>query len=267
MASNEDMFDDTPKPLNNIFDELTLGELTDRTTQALSTRRIAAGEVAISEAEQNVVQDRAREIIRKTRAASKHVDDGGPLADIQAMHNLSLSIGLPTPRILFNAMVDAADAASDAKKKTWRRQIRQMSEVKETGCIKIDFVKGEDSAYLVLDECGPDHDLTAQLDKIYTRIPDKRREEILKHLSMLVYLGRAAYSQMMVKMMPTLTAIGKGIRVPSSDSGVNNTFDPRILNVDPANTTFYVVHASDRRVGIFVRLSSEIDSTEALGSR
>jgi len=228
------------------LDGLIFDEATDRAAEALFAKRAATGEAAIGRAERAAAQERAREILGKAGAANGE----GPLAGIQDMHNLSLAIGLPAPRILFDAMVDAA-AATNKEKKVWRRQLMRMSEVQETGCIKVDFAGKKGSAYLVLDECGPGHNLTAQLNKLYARVPNERRGEILNHLSALVHLGRAAYSQMMVQMMPTLEAIGKKIRVAGA-------FDPRLLGVDPANTTLYVPHTGNRRVGIFVRLSSEI---------
>ena len=169
----------------------------------------------------------------------------GEAAGLRDMRNLSLAIGLPAPRILFDAMVEAS-RGTNGEKEAWRRELGQMSEVTETGCIRIDFSGEAAPAYLVLDACGPDHDLTAQLDKIYSRIPAGRRKEILKHLSVLVHLGRAAYALMATKVRPVLAQIGEKTGGPASP--------PHALHVDFANTTLYVPHIGGRRVGIFVRL-------------
>ena len=61
----------------------------------------------------------------------------GGAAGLRDMRNLSLSIGLPVPRILFDAMVEAS-RGTDGEKEAWRRELGQMSEVTETGC-RIDF--------------------------------------------------------------------------------------------------------------------------------
>ncbi len=68
---------------------------------------------------------------------------------------------------------------------------------------------------------------------------------------MLVYLGRAAYSQMMAKMAPLLGAIGPRVPVPEGAP----PFDYAVLGVDPGNTTLYLPHVpGPRRVGIYVEV-------------
>ena len=206
------------------------------------------------------VQDRARQLVDGSQNSSETTQ---LLAGIRHMHHLSLSIGLPTPRILFGAMVDVATAKPN-RKNIWRRRLQLMSEITEQGCIQVDL-PGRASAhmtfYLILDECGPDHDLTAELDKLYTHLPEKSRGAIREHLSTLIYLGRAAYSQMAQKMEGVLTEIGRRIRIQDGAP----PFDFRVLEVDPQNTTLYVAHMSDRRVGIFVR--RDCDPAVKSGSR
>lgn len=228
-----------------IANELTFDEVADRAADALSAERRAAGLTDLTEAEREAAEERARGLINEASG-----DSDGALAGMQDMHNLSLSIGLPVPRIIFGALIEETSAPG-GRKKAWRRKLKQMSEVQETGCIQVDIQDA--TVYLVLDGCGPDHDLGAELDKVYSRTPEDRHEEIRKHLSVLVYLGRAAYAQMMIKMDDLLQEVGK--KFPAPDS-----FDPRVLGIDPANTTFYSPSASERRVGIFVRLSDETGS-------
>jgi len=245
----------------DLFDELTLDELTERAAEA---QRAAGTE--LSEADLDAVQVRAREIIAETResqrlAASEAKASGteaaGPLAGMDDMHALSLSIGLPVPRLLFSQAINAS-SATKGRKKAWLRELKVMSDVKETGCIQADFfdtqTREQNTAYLVLEECGEDHDLGAQLDKVFSRVAEDKHDDIRKHLSMLVYLGRSAYGQMMMKMVPLLTKLGK--KLPDG-------FDPRQLVIDPDNTTLSLNIAGTRRVGIFVRLADEIPGAPA----
>jgi len=253
--SEADNVSETDSGSGTDSDDATIDDLAERVIEA----HHAAGGKDLGETDRVAAQARAREIINEAR---DRADDNGALAGLHDMRKLSLAIGMPVPRILFNAMIDAA-AVSESRRRTWRRQLK--FGVKETGCIQVDFqdihTKENDIAYLVLDKCGPGHDLSAELDKLYTRIPESRQDEIRKHLSVLVYLGRAAYSQMMAEMMLLLTEIGKKIPCPADDAAGPVAFDPRMLGVDPANTTIYIPYTQEQRVGIFVRFASADHAT------
>lgn len=239
----------------SIFGEDTLRELTD---QAAAAHRAAGGN-EITEDEKAAAQERARALIDESRESG---GAAGPVAGMEAMHALSLAIGLPVPRILFDAMVETSTATA-GRKKAWRRQLKKMTSVKEQGCIKVEFYdvvdKKPNTAYLILDRCGVEHDLTAELDKIFSRIPEDKKPEIQKHLSALVYLGRSAYGQMATKMNSLLQDIGK--KITASD------FDPMTLGIGYDNTTFYVPHVDGSRVGIFVRLQDEVSDDAGDGAR
>lgn len=234
-----------------LFEDLTFDELAEQAAQALHNQ---TGEV-LSDAALDEVRTRAREIVSGTSAETPRGALPGALEGMQDMHNLTLAIGLPVPRILFAQMVEAA-AASAGRKKVWLRQLKDMSAVRETGCIQVDFYDVQagkkNTAYLVLEECDENHDFGAQLDKVYSRIAEDKQDEIRKHLSMLVYLGRSAYGQMLVKNGPTLAKITQ--HLPPGDDG--KPFDPRVIGVDPANTTLYISLPKTKRVGIFVRFAS-----------
>lgn len=250
-------------PAAELFEDLRIDELAENAAEAMRRQNGGAG---LTDADVEAARARAREIIDETRAAeSKKAPGGGaagPLAGMHEMHALSLSIGLPVPRILFGQMVEASTATA-AQKKAWHRQLKGMSKVKETGCIQADFfdtgTQEKNTAYLVLEECGEDHDLGAQLGKIYSRIPPEKQGEIRRHLSVLIHLGRSAYGQMLKKMMPVLHKVGK--KIPAQ--GGDKPFDPCVLGVDPANTTLFIMPPGTRRVGIFVRLADEIAAAAA----
>lgn len=233
--------------LAELMEELTFDEIS---AKALEDHQ-AAGGAGLSEAEQRAIQERAREMINQTRAGGTA---GGPLEGLQDMHNLSLSIGLPVPRVLFAEALKAT-AANEARKKAWRKKLQKMAKVTETGCIQVELeggkVREKTTVYLVLDRCPPDHNLTAQLDKIYALVPESRKPEILRHLSALVQLGRMAYNQMLAKVAPTLKEISDKLTRGGDAFGT--------LCIDPANTTFYLDSVPACRVGIFVRLGSEVE--------
>jgi hypothetical protein len=233
---------------DKLQEELTLGVATDLALGALKNNNPAA---ALSQEEIEKAQEKALKIVEGAKATGNT-----PLKGMQDMRNLSLSIGLPVPRVLFESLINKVEA-TPGRKKIWRKAISGMSEIKVLGCIDVKLPasggKSEDIAYLVLEKCGKTHDLTAQLNKLYSRIPASRREEIRGHLSMLIYLGRSAYSLMANKLEPTLKEVGK--KLPKE-------FDPFVMGVDYGNTTLYLPYGGDDRVGIFVHLKSDLDSDE-----
>jgi hypothetical protein len=209
------------------------------------------------------VQVRAQEIIKESRGSggSKHFDSVG--AD--EMGKLTFAIGLPAPRIIISLMIEAS-SATPSRKKTWNRRLEEAcGGIKETGCIKIDFHdtinNKKNTAYLVLEECGKNHDMGAQLDKIYTRIQPEKKEDVVGHISMLIHLGQKVYHQVASKMSTVLSEIVEETAPSSPDGG---PFDPNALHVDPANTTLHIKSPHElRRVGLYVHIASEDEILQA----
>lgn len=235
--------------MDALLEDVTLGELAEQGAETL-------GDHKLTQDEMDGVQTRAREIVDKARA-----DGTSPLDGMEDMHKLTLSIGVVVPRVLFAGAI-AASTATAARKKSWMKQIGNMDP--DVGCIKVDFLNSEtgdaDVAYLRLEECGADHDLGAQLEKLYAVIKPENRAKVMEQLSMIVFLGRSAYGQMFVKLRPILDKIAR--KVPanaSADASAEKPFAFRDLEVDYANTTLHTTIPGTRRVGIFVRLSAEVD--------
>jgi hypothetical protein len=275
---------DKPEPASEaeqiLLDDLTLDDVAAKTVAA----RRAAGET-IEPEELASIKRRASEIIKsaRERAQAKGSEPGGPPANgappdaggvpsavdgLEDARALSLAIGLPAARVLFESMIANCNA-TPARKKAMRRDAKKMSKLTEAGCVKVDFFNGEkgqaDVAYLLLAECPPDHDLSAQVHKLFSQIPEERYDEIRKHLSMLVYLGRTSYAQMLSENEALVARIQR--HMPT-------TFDARALRINPNNTTMYLgpdirndPAGWEPRVGIFVRLSEEAEAERAEAER
>ena len=219
-------------------------EITEQVTKMLKAKNknVGASEIKIASAKAyKLVQD------------AQQKKDNSILKGAEAMRNLSLAMGLPVPRILFAEMAKRGSAKSKPRKKI-QAQIAGMSKISETACIKAKFVdiktKREKTAYLYLAACGADHDLTAQLDKLFSRIAKNKEAEMKQHLSVLVYLGRNAYARML--------ALNKDL-VGNILHHLPTGFNPRVLMVDPKNTTLYLQNPCSQRVGIFIGFESEIN--------
>lgn len=186
--------------------------------------------------------------------ASKLIRDPQGLRD---MDNLLQSMGLPTARIILTQLVEASTLLDTAGVAQAMGEIAAISPITEVGCMKVDFFNRltsvAETAWLVLDRCPQDHDLGAQLGKIRPHVADNRWAEILKHLSVLVVIAREVYAR---EARARLPLIRKAFGLADDDQCADYT----TLKVEMANTTLYVRAEWPTRVGIFVRLSAEVDA-------
>ena len=179
----------------------------------------------------------------------------GDAEGIRSLQNLTQSVGLPAARISFEFMLDAFKVSSKLRSEAMK-EIKAFSPITEVGCMQVDFFNmitaKADTAYLVLDRCPFNHDLGAELRKIKTLIEPDKWVEVVKHLSMMVYLGRTVYSQTAAEHKPLLRRIYD--RKPD-----DNCEDLMKLGIDSRNTTLFVDPRWPMRIGIFVRMQSQIE--------
>ena len=194
------------------------------------------------------VEARARDFIARAGL------DEGDREGLIHMQNLTLSMGLHSARACFRAMLDA-NAVVGAARAAAEKEITAFSPVTEIGCMRVDFFNmitaAPDTAYLVLDKCPAAHDLSAQLNKLHRLVDSDKWIEVLKHLSMLVNLGRSVYNQIAQQHKPLLRRIYRRDAANSCDDLLH-------LGVDSRNTTLFVDPRWPERVGIFVKLASEV---------
>jgi len=179
---------------------------------------------------------------------------GDEAAGLRDLQNLTLSMGLPSTRAVFRQMIKAADVRGKTKAAAMA-EIVDFSPVTEVGCMKIDFFnqlsRKPDAAYLLLDQCPKTHDLGAQLEKLKSVVPAEKWAEVLKHLSMLIHIGRSVYGNIARQRLPLIRKIfGLG-----PDDKCDKYLD---LQVDRANTTLYLDADWPHRIGIFVCLEGEV---------
>jgi len=129
------------------------------------------------------------------------------------------------------------------------REIAAFSPVTEVGCIQVDYfdrLTGRSAvARVLLDECPRDHDLGAEIPKLRPRVDDEKWVEVVKHISMLVHLGRSVYAQVAERSKPLIRRI-YGRRADHACA------DEMKLGVDSRNTTLFVDPRWPVRIGIFI---------------
>lgn len=211
------------------------------------------------------VRARARAAIAAVRAAppaslaQAGVAAGPPgVAGAADMRALSFAIGAPAARVLGGELIRRCGLPEARRRRLARRlEARLAARAPDACCITVDFrdaAGAPAAAYLYLGGCGADHDFGAELERLYARLgPDleaqqAKRAEILKHLSVLVLLGRTAYADVFLTGADLF-----GPAVAAMPAG----FDPLVLEVAYVNTTLYLRPPCEARVGIFVRFAGE----------
>jgi hypothetical protein len=172
---------------------------------------------------------------------------------IRNLQDLTTSIGLPAARESFEAMLDA-NKVTPALRAAALREIKAFSPITEVGCMQVDFFNmikaAPDVAYLVLDKCPANHDLGAELKKLKTVVDTDKWVEVIKHLSMMIYLGRTVYAAMAKEHKPLIRQI-------FGRSADHDCADLMTLGVDSRNTTLFVNPRWPVRVGISVRFKAD----------
>lgn len=190
------------------------------------------------------VEEKAKTMLDELGAGAEDAEG------LRSLHNLTMAIGLPAARESFKAMVEANNLTG-ARRSAALREIAAISPITEVGCMQVDYFNmitaTAGRAYLVLDVCPAKHDLGAELKKLRDVVDGEKWVEVVKHMSMMVYLGRTAYTQMAGEQRPLLRRIyGRADNDPCDDL--------MKLGIDSRNTTMFVDPRWPTRVGIFVRL-------------
>jgi len=175
---------------------------------------------------------------------------------IQDLQNLYLSIGLPTARNMFLGMIKAANLRGAAKQDAMTA-LTKFSPVSEVGCMKVDFfnssTNSKDAAYLLLDKCTKTHNFDTQVSRIKPHIPEESWNVVIKHLSMLIHIGRSVYGQIARKNIALIRTI---FSLPEDDP-CEQYLD---LQVDGDNTTLFLDADWPSRAGIFIKLEADVQA-------
>jgi len=201
----------------------------------------------------SIAEARARASAMLTTMTS---DDEAGLKDLQ---NLTLSMGLPSTRSMFQSMIENSKLRGVAKKDAIRA-VADFSPVTESGCMKVDFFNqvlgAPDIAYLVLHKCPRDHNLEAQLNKLKPHVLAEKWAEVTRSLSMLIYIGRSVYGQIARANLGLI----RDIHGAAADDPCTEYLD---LKVDVENTTLYLDASWPSRIGIYIRLGAEVEGDKS----
>lgn len=203
--------------------------------------------------------------------------------DMENLRKFMMQFGLPAAQTMFRSAVAKSSLHGDAKGSVLRR-IAAFGDCDQPGCFTVDYHNSDgtpgERAYLLLDKCGPKHNLTRQLNRLRERIgmpamPDpaasapapadpapapapvpsaaavERWTMIQRQLSLLIHHGRHVYGQLAHDNKSLLVEIA-GSEAAAAELSM--------LLVDPANTTLYLKPDWPVRIGLFVRFQSDVDA-------
>ena len=138
------------------------------------------------------------------------------------------SLSIPVIKEVLYSIVDKCERTDLYGK------IDELCPVGEIGSFKVTYQENgvKKDAYILLQICNVNHDLTLQFDKIKQYTTDDQWKQILKCLSSMIFIVRTIYIDMYNKLEL-------------------DDIDYKELQVDPINTTLYIPNLS-KRIGIFI---------------
>jgi len=169
----------------------------------------------------------------------KKIKEQGPelLQGAKETQQMMISVGLPACKFFLNTLIDHG-SYPDTKKDELRRKVNELSTSDENGCMTINTTP---KLLIILEPCGKVHDMDAQMTKIKSLVPEARLPEVMHFLSVVVYLGRSVYRQVVTQCTDLFNEIKSG-----HDPKEDFTF----IRVDPNNSTLYLMPDWNERIGI-----------------
>lgn len=172
-------------------------------------------------------------------------------------HNLSLSIGIEVPKVLFTEYIKQSNV-SDKRKLHFSKQISKQFKITEMGAISINFIdkktKEPGIAYMVLKKCDKNYDFNSQIEKLGSRALISDYNCLNPQIHKIMELGHYTYGVMVEKCKSTLNEIIKKI-----DSETTIVLDELKLNLK--NNTFHLDFPNSVCVGIHIEFDSEMEET------
>ena len=218
----------------------------------------------------NLDPEEVKNIIKNDEILNK-LDENSINAFIKSMEELSpediqnyiqyqktlLSMGFPSCRIMMGALLKHAPSNHIETREHFLEIIDKTTLVEKAGGMNIEYTDIESGqktyCYILMNKCNKDHDLVRQLDKIQNHFDEEKWKEILKNISMLLYLCKNMYKLTLKTCNDSIFQLGLDI----------NEVDE--LKIDESNMTLFIDEDWDERVGIYIMRECElvIDESEA----
>jgi len=205
-----------------------------------------------------------KKIVKKDEIFNK-LDDNTLLESIDAMENLSsediekykqyqktvLSMGIPTCRIMMQTLLQKSESTDESAKFNFYQKIEELTNIEKVGGMNIEYEDMDTGKktffYIIMNKCHKDHDLNMEFNKIKKNFSEETWKQLLKHVSMLIYLCRSIYKINMQACINDIFHLGFDIN------------EIEELKIDPRNTTLYINEEWDERMGIYIMRECDLE--------
>jgi hypothetical protein len=208
--------------------------------------------------------EEVKKMLKNDEIFSK-LDDKTLLESINAMENLSpediekykqyqqtvISMGIPTCRIMMHTLLEKSESIDTVIKAQIFQKIEQLTNFEKVGGMNIEYDDSDTGKktffYIIMNKCDKDHDLNEQFNKIKRFFTEETWKQLLKHISMLIYLCRSIYKINIQSCADDMFQLGYDIN------------DVETLKIDPTNTTLYLFEEWDERMGIYIMRECDLE--------
>jgi hypothetical protein len=189
--------------------------------------------------------------IKNVIAESRQGKNG--LGGAKDMFNLTISVGIQVPRILFADLINAC-SMNDTRKSYYAMKLSKIM-IKETGSIGFKYInastKEEKTGYIVYERCDDDHHIQTEIDNyldITSSTPESREKNnlvIISQIKKIFGIGHSIYCHMIEACSGVFDSVQEFF--PSG-------FDLEEIKYNAEKAEFYLDIPNSSRVGIFIRL-------------
>lgn len=162
-----------------------------------------------------------------------------------------LSMGVPACRILMTALLNNAKTTDEDIKLRFFETIDKLTNIEQFGGISIEYfdnnINKNTYCYIIMNKCTKFHNLSEQLEKIQPYLDEVQWDQILKQISMVLYLCKNIYKLTIGTCANQIFDLGFDIN------------DVEELTVDPENTTLYIDEEWEERVGIYIMREADLE--------
>jgi len=155
-----------------------------------------------------------------------------------------LSMGFPSCRIMMGSLLKNAPSTDTAIRERFLEIIDKTTTVEKVGGMNIEYSDIESGqktyCYILMNKCDKNHNLLQQLDKIQNNFNEEKWKEILKNISMLLYLCKNMYKLTLKTCTDEIFQLGLDIN------------DIEELQIDDTNMTLFINENWEERVGIYI---------------
>lgn len=238
---------------DNIGDNIEYNISTAANQAAATSQEAATGqeEDDILEQTQNILDNIKPEDIEKYKEFQKVI----------------LAMGIPSCKIMLNMLISKATGDSMSIS-VMKQKVDELTINKQAGGIQINYLNTDTGkntyAYIIMNKCTKDHDIVYQISKIQkyiykgvdeNNIPNPEWQEVLKYISMMIYLCRNIYE--------TTAKVCKqeieNLKILNEDGSPKDIELLMKLEADPVTTIIHLVPEWEENLGIYIMTEDELE--------